>query len=201
MDIDRIDDDLATTEPEFDGGPLCNKDEDAKVCTLNNPPAIEQHFGPSHPESQTYKESIMGATLAVKETSDKPRLELLAPYYELGMARVMAKAIDSGKYREEDWRKGRPWREYLGAAKRHLNAMARGEDIDPHSGELHAYHLGCCAMILSEYMRLKHRYQHLDNRYIDPDITAGQCVAGPTAEEIMERNLKMQELNHNYKTG
>ena len=153
MEIDRIDDDLAKPEPEFDGGPLCNKEKDAEVCILM--PSDGEPVGLGYPE------------LGIKDDKGKPRLELIAPFYELGMARVMAKAIDSGKYKEEDWRKGRPWKEYIGAAKRHLNAIARGEDIDPDSGEQHAYHLGCCAMILSEYMRLRRIYGRFDDRCKD----------------------------------
>lgn len=42
---------------------------------------------------------------------------------------------------------------YVGAMRRHLNAWAQGEDIDPESGKPHLSHLrACCAVVLDAGM-------------------------------------------------
>jgi hypothetical protein len=39
---------------------------------------------------------------------------------------------------------------YIGALRRHVNAFASGEDIDPDSGEPHLAHIrACCAVLMS----------------------------------------------------
>lgn len=37
---------------------------------------------------------------------------------------------------------------YKDAAQRHLSAMMRGETTDPETGEFHAAHLACCALVI-----------------------------------------------------
>lgn len=42
---------------------------------------------------------------------------------------------------------------YVGAMRRHLNAWAEGEDLDPESGKPHLTHLrACCAVVLDAAM-------------------------------------------------
>ena len=103
---------------------------------------------------------------AMKETDNKPKFHLIDPRFELGMAEVLTFGAD--KYSDENWREGREFTDYISAARRHLNAIERGEDIDQETGKQHAYHLGCCTMFLSEFIRQKPRYAKFDNRHKDP---------------------------------
>lgn len=78
---------------------------------------------------------------------DKDPLEYLEPALEGPLARVMRHGAK--KYGYADYRvtpiKARV---YIGAIRRHVNALARGEDVDPESGELHWAHIaGCCAVV------------------------------------------------------
>lgn len=89
-------------------------------------------------------------------------MDLLDPEWLEDTAQVLEHGAK--KYEEEDWRKGLPWRLYIAAAYRHLNAIHKGEDDDPESGKSHAAHLGACAMILNWYL---HHREEFDDRYVD----------------------------------
>ena len=61
-------------------------------------------------------------------------------------------SMGSVKYEERSWeevvRRGDSWR-YVASSLRHINAIQRGEIIDPESGEPHASHLACNAHFLA----------------------------------------------------
>lgn len=52
---------------------------------------------------------------------------------------------------EHNWRKGFKWTRLIAASFRHLVAIAKGEDVDPESGEMHVFHLACCVFFLGEH--------------------------------------------------
>lgn len=86
-----------------------------------------------------------------KNDSDKVRLELISEAAEWGLAQVLT--FGAKKYAADNWRKGLEWRRCLGAARRHLNAFARGEELDPESGLPHIDHAACEIMFLSEFQK------------------------------------------------
>jgi hypothetical protein len=63
-------------------------------------------------------------------------------------ARVLAHG--ASKYGRKNWRTDPILlTTYVGAIRRHLNAWAEGEDLDPDSGEHHLAHIrACCAVAL-----------------------------------------------------
>ena len=78
----------------------------------------------------------------------KCRLELIDPIAEEAMAWVLT--YGSYKYTDNSWQKVDRER-YIGAIKRHLNAIQRGEVCDPESGLPHAAHLHCNTMFLCHF--------------------------------------------------
>lgn len=65
------------------------------------------------------------------------------------------------KYAPHNWKKGLTYTTLIDCSLRHLLAIAKGEDIDPESGESHIGHLMCNAMFLSWMMKNKPEF---DNR-------------------------------------
>lgn len=87
-----------------------------------------------------------------KFDNGKVRLDLIDPQFELSMGNVLTKGAEvHGEY---SWQT-LPNAEirYLAALKRHTNAIARGELIDPSSGEFHAAHVAVNAMFLEHFQR------------------------------------------------
>lgn len=84
-----------------------------------------------------------------KYDSDKPAMDLIPPYMEEEVGMVLA--FGAQKYAPDNWRKVTPLRSrYLAAAQRHINALKKGEQMDPESGLHHAAHAVCCLMFLGE---------------------------------------------------
>lgn len=97
---------------------------------------------------------------------EKIRLELVPPCFVTGMGRVLTSGAI--KYDADNWMRGMAFRRVLGAMKRHLNAIEKGEDYDPESGELHAYHLACGTAFLSYYQSHYATYNQFDDRVFAP---------------------------------
>lgn len=98
----------------------------------------------------------------VKHDADKPRMDLIDPFAEEQLARVLT--FGAKKYAPHNWRGGINQSRLIAAARRHLNAFAKGEDEDPETGLQHAAHLMCCAMFM--VWTLKHR-PGCDDRWRD----------------------------------
>lgn len=101
-------------------------------------------------------------TEGAKFDGEKNRLELISPYAEWGLGLVLT--FGARKYAARNWEKGINFTRVIGAIKRHLNAIERGEDVDPETGLLHADHLFCEAMFLSHYLHLYDDYKIYDDR-------------------------------------
>jgi hypothetical protein len=84
---------------------------------------------------------------ALKE-GKTPLEHLVGGKVDAAEARVLAHG--AGKYGVRNWRKDPILlKTYVGAIRRHLNAWADGEDLDPDSGESHLAHIrACCAVAL-----------------------------------------------------
>lgn len=116
---------------------------------------------------QNYKECLMNiepaAVKGAKHDGAKTRLELVDAIAIEGLGDVLT--FGAKKYAAHNWRGGIEYSRILGALKRHLSAIERGEDIDPESGLPHVDHLGCCWMFLSNFMKTR---PDLDDRWKDP---------------------------------
>lgn len=88
-------------------------------------------------------------------------MALLDPEWLHDTAKVMS--YGAKKYRANLWRDGMDWSRVISSAIRHINAINKGEDLDPETGLNHAAHLSCCAMFLNWY--LTHR-KEFDDRYV-----------------------------------
>jgi len=84
-----------------------------------------------------------------KHDSAKPRMDLIPPLMEMEVARVLT--FGAEKYSANNWRQVPDLQQrYIAAAKRHINAIQQGEEIDPESGLRHAAHAVCCLMFIGE---------------------------------------------------
>lgn len=90
---------------------------------------------------------------AKKYDNGKVRLDLLAPEFLEGTARVLA--FGAEKYGERNWEKGMKWGRPYAALGRHLWAWWRGEPFDDESGLPHLWHAACCLMFLIAYEQRK----------------------------------------------
>ena len=80
-----------------------------------------------------------------KDDADKARFDLIDPEFLEDTAIVLTEGAK--EYGDYNWTKvGRE--RYIAAAYRHLNALHKGEEIDPKSGRHHGAHLACNAMFL-----------------------------------------------------
>jgi len=89
----------------------------------------------------------------MKYDGGKPRWSLMMrglPNFLEGIAKVLT--FGANKYAADSW-KGVPegYERYRDALYRHLNAIERGEKIDPESGLPHWHHVGCNAGFCSEF--------------------------------------------------
>ena len=101
-----------------------------------------------------------------KDDQGKPRFELIPPKALEQVARSFTHGAK--EYGEENYlREGATYRRYLGAAYRHLNAWAAGEDTDAPTGLSHLAALAANALILLEMHR---RGTGTDDRLKDTDF-------------------------------
>lgn len=56
------------------------------------------------------------------------------------------------KYARYNWMKGMPWSEAINSAQRHVMCMFKGEELDPDSGQHHAAHFICNAMMMLHFV-------------------------------------------------
>ena len=99
----------------------------------------------------TYPGAAMKLRRGIKKDSGKPALDLIDPEFELEMARVLTEGAK--KYAVDNWRNGMSIGKCMAGIRRHLNAIARGEHIDPEWGLQHAAHAACGVMFLHYFIR------------------------------------------------
>lgn len=136
--------------------------------------------------------------LAYKYDNGKPRLTLIDPEF----LESIAGALEEGekKYGGPAWKQGLKYSRILDAARRHIAAIERGEDIDPDSGRPHAAHVACCMMMFEHLRGNWNGEEQLDDRNFAP---AGQKMSGVQGIEGLsgflpfssgEKGLCMQEV-------
>lgn len=90
--------------------------------------------------------------VGLKYDGGKPRWSLLMqglPRFLTGIADVLT--FGAKKYQAHSWRSvPEGYERYRDALYRHLNAIERGEYLDPESGLPHWYHVGCNAGFCAE---------------------------------------------------
>jgi hypothetical protein len=94
-----------------------------------------------------------------KFDKNKPDFSLIDPYAMDGLAAVLT--FGKVKYGAYNWLKGIVYSRLIAATERHLNAIKKGEDIDPESNLPHVDHAMCNLMFLSRFMKTK---PELDDR-------------------------------------
>ena len=84
-------------------------------------------------------------TGAVRDTTDdKPRPELISPYFEERLGTWLAKG--ASKYEARNWEKGIPISRCIASLKRHVNAYMKGM-----TDEDHAAAISCNIMFIIHY--------------------------------------------------
>ncbi len=98
-----------------------------------------------------------------KFDSGKPRPELMPPYAEEEVARVLA--FGAEKYDDDNWRLvENATKRYFGAARRHLIAYRKGERSDPESSLHPLAHAVCSLLFVLELeLEAKQRTEFLDD--------------------------------------
>ena len=94
-----------------------------------------------------------------KHDAGKERIELIAPEFIFGTARVLT--FGAAKYDDRNWEKGLSWGTYFGAMMRHMWAWWAGSgpttksflfgDLDAETRFSHLWHASCCLMFLVAY--------------------------------------------------
>jgi hypothetical protein len=93
------------------------------------------------------------AASGMKFDAGKPPMELLDAHALAEVALVLAHG--EKKYAADNWREGISYRRLIGAALRHVMAIADGEDMDQDSGRPHAAHAMCEMMFLLWMMKYR----------------------------------------------
>jgi hypothetical protein len=88
----------------------------------------------------------------LKFDGQKTMHELVPSFAQEEYAKVLT--FGANKYAPHNWEKGIKWSRIIGACKRHLLAIERGEDYDKETGLLHSAHLMCEAGFLTEYYKI-----------------------------------------------
>lgn len=115
----------------------------------------------------------------LKYDAGKPRMDLLDPTMTEGVARVLS--FGAEKYAPNNWREGIEYTRTISAIHRHLAAIQRGEDVDPESGELHIYHIGCNVQFLGWMMQYR---PDMDDRWKQEDLSLSGLFAKENNEGL-----------------
>jgi hypothetical protein len=89
------------------------------------------------------------STKGVKFDAGKERIELVAPEFIFGTARVLR--FGAEKYGDRNWEKGMKWSRCFGALMRHMWAWWSGQKVDEETDMSHLWHASCCLMFLIAY--------------------------------------------------
>jgi hypothetical protein len=102
--------------------------------------------------AESPQELKAASPVGLRFNEGKVRWDLIDPTAVEGVAAVLS--FGCKKYTAENWRKGLSWKSTLRSLESHLQALKRGEDIDPESGLPHIDHLGCNWMFFSNYQKM-----------------------------------------------
>lgn len=91
---------------------------------------------------------VIGTDPKGEAGKQKPQMQLIPPALNAETSKALA--LGAQKYGPWNWRENKvDIMTYLGAMKRHLDAVIEGEDIDPESGAHHLGHVAAgCGIVL-----------------------------------------------------
>jgi hypothetical protein len=111
---------------------------------------VANHASIASPEVKSLIEEHKKIQLDPKgsEGKKKPQLQLIPPVFNIQVADALA--FGGEKYGPWNWRKNKvEYMTYLGAMKRHIDALLEGENTAPDSGVHHLGHIAAsCAIVL-----------------------------------------------------
>jgi hypothetical protein len=95
------------------------------------------------------KEEIKASKNGLRFNLGKPRWALV----DMDALECMVRVLEYGaeKYDDHNWKKGLKLPEVLDCLQRHVNALRRGEEVDPESQQPHIGHVLCNAMFYSHF--------------------------------------------------
>ena len=120
---------------------------------------------------------------AMRFNEDKPRLALNHINSTLEELEASIWMIGLDKYDLGNWLKGQSAMEASDSMFRHFNALMRGEDIDPESGEHHGGHLICSVKIFVNALLVANG--EYDDRPIKPAIETPPLPEHLVAEHLI----------------
>lgn len=124
----------------------------------------------------------------------KPQLQLIPPVFNTETAKALVNG--NNKYGPWNWRATKvEIMTYLGAMKRHIDAVLNREDQDPESGADHLGHVAaCCAIVLDA----REQGTLIDNRPVKgtpewyPAGTGGASISiGPGAVRVADQVMPL----------
>ena len=110
-----------------------------------------------------------------KSASGKPQLQKISPYFLDEVARVLE--VGDSKYPDCPWYNGLPWADTMGALKRHVAAIEKGEFVDPDTGFSHTAAIASNAMFLFHFTK-DPRYSKMNNLPFDGTVGKARLI-GP----------------------
>lgn len=103
----------------------------------------------------------------VKADKEKTRINLIPPGFVVGVGDVLT--FGARKYDAHNWMRGIKFSRILDALDRHVwKGIAMGEDLDPETGILHAYHAACNLAFLGYFTERPISYGQFDDRVFTP---------------------------------
>ena len=102
----------------------------------------------------------------LRHNAGKLRHDLVPAHAQEQYVRVLTKGAE--KYADRNWEAGMKWSTVLASLERHLQAIKKGEDYDPETGELHSAHLMCNAAFLTEYYKIYPQGDDRPHAYLHP---------------------------------
>jgi hypothetical protein len=88
-------------------------------------------------------------TTGRKDDIDKPRMDLIAPEFLVGVADILT--FGANKYGDRNWEEGMKWSRVFAALMRHMWAWWGRDSLDRETGRSHLWHAACCLMFLIAY--------------------------------------------------
>ncbi|NJO63984.1 MAG: hypothetical protein HC836_39145 [Richelia sp. RM2_1_2] len=101
----------------------------------------------------------MKHSLGARDNKDKPRFDLIPA--DMERIKALIYTLGSIKYEDRNWEKGMKFSTILASLRRHVNALERGEDIDPDTGIAHFGSVIVNAEMLGTMMQ---QHPELDDR-------------------------------------
>lgn len=115
------------------------------------------------PMEKLMKVMDQAETQGINRDDGKLRVDLVVPSAIKAIAEVLGKAAESGKYEQNNWRKGIAYSRIYANIIRHLLAWYEGQDLDTESGLHHLKHALCRTAMLVEF--IESGMNNFDDRY------------------------------------